>query len=254
MRFYLHLAQPEEILAAAGLLHVAGVAADGAALQQAGMTTMGPFLDAVVATNRRDWKVWLQCERGSVTRLLNRAHELNEALVARTGGLLSGPTLAFNLPADEHGLAAATILIREGVEIGLGGVFNSVQAMALSALPEITSYDEGNIVTEGPPASRNPHMPHALVCPVGDPEDKARDGIRDLLEINDMLVAAERRTRVLACDILHGETLAVLVRALASRRRSVVDLALPYALLVQAAQEPVSLAKRQSDAREDLPL
>ncbi len=254
MRFYLDSAQPEEIRAAAGLLHVAGVTADREGLRRARMATMGQFLDAVTVTNRRDWKIWLQLGRGSLTALLDRAHELNEALVARTGGLLSGPTLVFMLPHDAQGLAAATILIREGVEVGLAAIANPVQALALSTLPEVSAHEGGLLVTEGPPASRNPHMPHALVCPVGKLEDKAQYGIKTVLKINDLLLATERRTRVLACDIRERETLDTLVRRLARRSRSVVDLSLPYALLAGAAQDRTTMATTENDGGEDLPL
>ena len=234
MRFYLDSAKPDEIRAASGALYVAGVTTNPSLLERAGTRRIGELLDTVVATQRRDWKLWLQLRRGPAAEMVAQAEELNQALIERTGGLLAGPTLVFKLLPDKDGLTAATTLIRQGAEVCITGIANPAQALALSILPEISEQTEEHIVTEGPPACRNPHMPHHLACYIGRNDDVGRDGTKAVVRINDLLVASGRRTRVLAASVRTMDTLDKLLRRLARRQHNVVDVALSHELLRDA--------------------
>ncbi len=100
MRFYLDSAQPDEIRFAANALHVAGVTTNPTILQRARTPSLSHLLDTVVATQRRDWKLWLQLRQGTAGEVLAQAEKINEALIERTGGLLAGPTLIYKLLPD----------------------------------------------------------------------------------------------------------------------------------------------------------
>jgi transaldolase len=255
MRFYLDSAQPDEIRFAANALHVAGVTTNPSILQRARTPSISQLLDTVVATQRRDWKVWLQLRRGSASEVIAQAERINEALIERTGGLLAGPTIVYKLLPDREGLIAATTLIRQGTEVCLTGIANPTQALALSSLPEISEQGEGQLVTEGPPASRNPHMPAHLACYVGRNDDAGRDGTKTVLRINDLLVANGRRTRVLAASIRTSEKLTELIRRLARRKSNVVDVTLSFELLRDLVHDKVThTATVEFDQLEDIPL
>jgi transaldolase len=255
MRFYLDSAQPDEIRFAANALHVAGVTTNPAILQRARTPSISQLLDTVVATQRRDWKLWLQLRRGSTSEVMEQAEQINEALIERTGGLLAGPTIVYKLLPDREGLIAATTLIRQGAEVCLTGIANPTQALALSSLPEISEQREGQLVTEGPPASRNPHMPGYLACYVGRNDDAGRDGTKTVLRINDLLVANGRRTRVLAASIRTSEKLTELIRRLARRKSNVVDVTLSIELLRDLVHDKVTHAATvEFDQLEDIPL
>lgn len=255
MRFYLDSAEPNEIQSVAGDLYVAGVTTNPGLLTRAGIGRIGELLDAVVATRRRDWKLWLQLRRGPTAGVLAQAEALNQALIERTGGLLAGPTLVFKLLPDRDGLVAATKLIRQGAEVCLTGIADPAQALALSILPEITEEGEEGLTTEGPPASRNPHMPASLACYVGRNDDAGRDGTKVVLRINDLLAANNRRTRVLAASIRTPDKLNELVRRLARRKTNIVDVTLSFEMLRDLTADGVTSASiSEFDALEDVPL
>jgi len=212
-------------------------------------------MGAVVATQRKDWKLWLQLRRAAAPEVVAQAEELNQALMERTGGLLAGPTVVFKLLPDREGLIAATTLIRQGAEVCLTGIANPAQALALSSLPEISEAGDGQLITEGPPASRNPHMPSHLACYIGRNDDAGRDGTKAVLRINDLLVANGRRTRVLAASIRTMDKLNELVRRLARRKTNVVDVTLSYELLRNiVTDKTTNSAISEFDALEDVPL
>lgn len=255
MRFYLDSAQPEEIRSVADALFVAGVTTNPSLIQRAGTSRIGELLDAVVATRRRDWKLWFQLRRGTTAEILGEAQALSDALIERTGGLHAGPTLVFKLLPDWKGLIAASTLIRQGAEVCLTGIADPAQALALSVLPEISTDEGGALVTEGPPSSRNPHMPAALACYIGRNDDAGRDGTKVVLRINDLLVANNRRTRVLAASIRTPDKLNALVRRLSRRKVNVVDVTLSFEMLRDVVLDKVTHAAiGEFDALEEVPL
>lgn len=240
MRFYLDSAQVEDIRSASRHLFVAGVTTNPELLQRARISRLRNLFDAVAATGRRDWKFWLQLPQGSATEILERASAATKALVERTGGRLAGPTLVFKILPDGPGLEAATRLIRDGAEVCLTAIVNPGQALAVSALPEIAKADADPLETEGPPASRNPHMPHALACYVGRLDDAGRDGVRTVVKMNDALVANQRRSRILAASIRDRDRLDTLIRRLARRSQNVVDVTLGFDLLTSLIKDELT--------------
>jgi transaldolase len=255
MRFYLDSANAQEIAAVAQDAHVAGITTNPGLLDRAGVKRLGPLLDAVAATGRHDWKLWVQLAEAPYERLLERASQLNDALVERTGGLLAGPTLVFKLLPTTNGLFAASTLIRQGCEVCITAVADPGQALAVTLLPHVTEWQDGRPETEGPPASRNPHMPHSVACYMGRISDGGGDGVKTVLRISDLFVAEGRRTRVLAGSIRDREVFDALVKRMARRPRTVIDATLPFELLEGLLRNPVTAqALRAFDPLGEVPL
>lgn len=240
MRFYLDSARVDEIATAARLPWVAGVTTNPEILRQAGIDDFGPVLEAGAATGRCDWKLWVQLAGDSFQDIIDRVAELEEQLSARTGGLLAGPTLVFKLPPVPEVLLAASTLIRQGKEVCITGIANSLQALSVCALPQVVEFSDNSVETEGPPASRNPGQPAFIAFYVGRVSDAGRDGEGEVAKIGNLFAAYDIRTRVLAASIRSTEVLHGLVGDLADSGGGAVDVTLPMEILTQLLDDPVT--------------
>ena len=240
MRFYLDSAQAEEIRQAVHLPYVAGVTTNPGLLRQASTDDIEPLLKVIVESGRKDWKIWVQLRSRSSQALVEEAQRLNATLSALTGGAFAGPTLVIKLMPSPDALLAATVLIREGMEVCLTAINNPLQALAVTALPHLESRPGESVVTEGPPAARNPHQPHYLATYAGRIDDAGREGLDELFLITDALQVGRRRTRVLAASIRSREVLSKLVRAAARRQVCPLDVTLPLSLLMGLIDDPVT--------------
>jgi len=222
MRFYLESADPAHMAAAARWPFVAGVISRVQLGLTGGPDDLSALLERACSLGRADWKLWVGLPHQSLDRPLEVAGAANERLAQLTGGSLAGPTLVFRLPPGNASLWAASRLLRDGLEVCLGPATDPLQGLASLWLPHVIVGENGQTETEGPPASRNPHAPHFVTA------DCASDAGATLLQLNDLLGATQARTRVLATGLNTRSRVDELLLALAHKRGSLVDLALPF--------------------------
>jgi len=242
MRFFLDSAVREEIESASRLPFVAGVTTNPGILSKAGVADAGAVMEAAVSMGRRDWKVWVQLPEADAQTLVAKAADLNDRLSALTGGELAGPTLVVKVLPLPESLFAASVLIRQGFEVCVTGIANPLQALGVLALPQVESLEHGEIVTEGPPASRTPHTPGYIAFYVGRVSDTGRDGVETLFAVNQAMAACASRTRILAASIRSRDVLESIVSRLSSSPKSLVDMTLSSELLSSLAHDPVTSA------------
>lgn len=236
MRFYLDSARPEDIREAAAWPWVAGITTNPAILDRAGLTRVEPVLEAVTATGRKDWSVWVQLPLAGPDATVREALALQERLETLTGGRFAGPTLVVKLlPAVDH-LWAAARLVARGVEVCITGVADAFQAIAVSRLPRLDPEREPPH-TEGPPGSRNPGQPDSVAVYVGRIGDAGEDGARALTHIATGLHKSGRRTRVLAASLRDWEMVAQSLRA---AEYGTLDLTLGVDMLREILDNPVT--------------
>jgi transaldolase len=251
MRFFLDSAQAEEVRQAVRLPYVAGISTNPDLLRQAGLDGVESLLQVVAKSGRRDWKIWVQLRSESCHGLVEEAQRLSSTLSAMTGGAFAGPTLVIKMMPSPDALLAATILIKEGLEVCLTAINNPLQALAVSTLPHLESKAGEPVLTEGPPASRNPHQPHYLATYVERIDDDGRSGVDELLAILDALHVGQRRTRVLAASIRSLEVLEEVVRKVSQRPAGLLDVTLPFSLLSGLLDDPVT--RQAADIFAELP-
>ncbi|MBM4352731.1 MAG: hypothetical protein FJ109_02890 [Deltaproteobacteria bacterium] len=229
MRFFLNSARSGDIRAAALLPYVGGVTVQQGALADRGATPAA-VIEAVVASGRRDWKLFFQMSEGTAHEVVDQAVGLDARMAERTGGPLSGPTLVCMLKPLPESLFAASVLVARGIEVCISSVSDPVQALAVSTFPHVQEWRDGIPCTEGPPASRNPGFPHSIACMVGRLDDAGGDGVAVVARIAALYAAYGIRPRVLAADVRSLDVLQRLTNAVGTGG-GLVDVTLPFEVL-----------------------